>query len=160
MGTCYLRIAHSTAHSKQLLDLRAFSRITGMRRLCSIILCTAIGVASFQAYFSHVHRNRASDHVRESHMGQGLTLHTHMDAPANVGAHRAMQPSPSQETSDALFLPWTPAASPINILLAALPVESWSLNPPIQVAYYRTLPVRHAHDPPLVSSSAPRSPPA
>jgi len=131
-----------------------------MRRVYSIFLCTAIGVASFQAYFSHVHRNQASDHVAESHMGQGLTLHTHMDAPENAGAHRAMQPSHSQEKSDASFLPWTPVVSPISILLTALPVESWNLEPPIQVVYYRVLPVRHTHDPPLVSSSAPRSPPA
>ena len=131
-----------------------------MHRVCSIILCTAIGVASFQAYFSHVHRNQASDHVRESHMGQGLTLHTHMDAPENAEAHRAMQPSHRQEKSDALFLPWTPVASPINILLTAFPVESLGLEPPVQVVYYRVSPVRHTHDPPLVPSAAPRSPPA
>src|SRR3989338_3814731 len=127
-----------------------------MRRLCSTILCAAIGLASFQAYFSHVHRNQASNHVGESHMGQDLTLHAHhMETPDNAGAHRAMKPSHRQEKSVVVFLPWTPVASPFNILLSAAPVESWSLKPPILVAYYRALPVRHTHDPPLVSSSAP-----
>jgi len=130
-----------------------------MRRVCSTILCAAIGLGSFQACFSHVHRSQASDHVRESHMGQGLTLHTHMDAPRNAGARRAMQPSHCQGKNDALFLPWTPVISPINILWTARSVDSLSLEPPIQVAYYRVLPVRHTHDPPLIASFAPRSPP-
>lgn len=131
-----------------------------MRQCCSIILCAAIGAASVQAYFSHVHRDQASHHVRESHMDQGLMLHTHVDAPGNAAAYRAMPPSHQRGKNDAIFLPWTPVVSPINNLLPSLPVDSVSVEPPIQVVYYRVLPVRHTHDPPLISSFAPRSPPA
>src|SRR3990172_62655 len=120
-----------------------------MRRVGTVAVCITLLVVSFQASYSHLHFNETSDHVKEHHLAQGLTLHTHLDAPANAGHHSAMQPFHNQEKSDALFLQWTPVASPINALLTALPVESGISNLSIQVAYHRASPVCRSHDPPL-----------
>jgi len=135
--------------------------MTAMRRADTIVVCIALLVASFQASYSHIHFNKTSDHVRKSHFAQGLKLHTHLlVAPERVGHFPAIQSFPSHRENDAFFLPWAPEAAHFIFFLTSLPSEPGAFTPPDQGAYFLPFAVRHSHDPPLVSSSAPRSPPA
>lgn len=135
--------------------------MTVMRRADTIVVCIALLVASFQTSYSHIHFNKTSDHVRKSHLAQGLTLHTHLLVTPERGEHLpAIQSFPSHGENDAVFLPWAPEASHAIIFLTSLPSEPGAFTLPDQVVYFLPSAVRHSHDPPLVSSSAPRSPPA
>lgn len=131
-----------------------------MRRASTIAVSIALLVASFQASYSHLHLDLTSDHAREHHLAQGLSLHTHFDAaPGDSADLPAVGSLPSHEREDVLFLAWAPEAPQFDFFPIALPVEAKVLKPPDRVARFVLLPARHSHDPPFVFSAAPRSPP-
>ena len=132
-----------------------------MRRFCTIAATVALLASFFEAPFFHFHGDPASDHAKKHHLGQGLTLHTHLfAAPHRVVHFPAMQSSGGSGDDDAIFLAWTsdqPHSFSFSVFCL---VEATLLGLPDQVADFILLPASHSHDPPFVPSSAPRSPPA
>ena len=132
-----------------------------MPRFATIALCAALLIASFQASYTHLHVNNSTDHAKEHHLGQGLTFHTHVsDTTDGYDQLPRVQSEAGQEQNDSVFLTWAPKQPQTDYLLIALPGESTPLGTQDQGIYSPPSPDRHAHDPPLVSSSAPRAPPA
>lgn len=132
-----------------------------MPRVGTLTLCTALLVAFLQSPYFHIHHDNTSNHVRKQHSEHGLGIHTHIShAPAAHETIPAIQSIPAQAQNDAVFLPWVSKAPHNRFLLTALRAETQTVvRPAYEIAYSLASLARHAHDPPLVSSSAPRSPP-
>ena len=131
-----------------------------MRRVYSTVVGMALLVALFQAPYSHIHLNRTSDHAKEHHLSQGLTLHTHLLAARHGDLHLpAVTRSNGRGKDDAIFLAWAPALTHFDPIHVLSPLEPFVLILPDQLVDFLVFPVYHSHDPPFVLSSAPRSPP-
>lgn len=132
-----------------------------MRRFCTIAATVALLASFFEAPYFHLHGDRGGDHARKHHLGQGLTLHTHLFVPSDRAAHfPAMQSSAGSGDEDAIFLAWTSDPPDLFSFLAFCPLRTNLLSLPDQAPDFLLLPTYHSHDPPFVPSSAPRSPPA
>jgi hypothetical protein len=82
-----------------------------------------------------------------------------------VPYHRAdhsplIQSSAGSADGDAIFLAQTSGLTHSFSLLAFLPLETARPALPTSIRGFVLLPANHSHDPPFVSSSSPRSPPA
>ena len=136
------------------------ARIRTMRRISTALLCTALLVASFQASYSHFHLDPDTEHAKHDHAGQGLTLHTHL--PSNHDGFEGLpniQSRARYEYQDAVFLPWAAKVSHLSSFPTALVAEIAVFSASDPIAYFVAAVVQHSHDPPLLVSSAPRSPP-
>jgi len=132
-----------------------------MRRFWTIAATVAVLTSFFEAPYFHLHGDQASDHARKNHLGQGLTAHTHLFLPQHRAGHSpVLQSSTGKTDGDAIFLAQTSNPTHWFSLLAFLPLEATSLDLPDSVPDFLLFPACHSHDPPLVPSSAPRSPPA
>src|SRR3990170_3876517 len=131
-----------------------------MRRFCTLTATVALLASFLQAPYFHLHGDRASDHARKNHLGQGLTLHTHLFVLPHRAVHFPAIQLLAGRGNDAIFLAWTSVQPHLLSLSVFCPLETTLLGLPDQVADFILLPASHSHDPPFVSSSAPRSPPA
>lgn len=140
---------------------RGFSRIVAMRHFCTIAAAVALLTSFFEASYFHLHRNRASDHAKTHHLGQGLTPHAHLFMPLHrPGPFLVMESSAGSGDADAIYLVQTSTQPQLFSFLVVCPQETTRVAPPDPGADFLRLPPSHSHDPPFVPSSAPRSPPA
>ena len=132
-----------------------------MSRLCTIAATVALLASFFEAPYFHLHADWTSDHARKNHLGQGLTVHTHLFVPQHRAVHSpVIQFLPGSADSDAIFLAQSTSVTHLFSFLAFLPLETNRPALPDSVPDFILLPTYHSHDPPFVPSSAPRSPPA
>jgi hypothetical protein len=131
-----------------------------MRLTGTLLLCSALLMTFLQASHSHLHLNSGTDHAEHHHLGQAQTIHTHVPVPSGwFEQFEGLRLESSHEQDSTAFLPWTASASHEYSLLMALPAESTVLGLREQVQYIHPGSIHRSHDPPLVFSSAPRSPP-
>ena len=146
--------------TNHLIRACGFCRIAAMYRACAIGLSIALLGVSFQASYFHFHPNRASDHVEEHHLAQGLTIHTHLLIASHGAEHSAADRYlTAQEQDDAIFLAWSANRSHFYFSLTSIASKPNVAIPPDHGVIIPTGPMTRYHDPPLVLSTAPRSPP-
>ncbi|MBI4464712.1 MAG: hypothetical protein HY647_08425 [Acidobacteria bacterium] len=130
-----------------------------MRPICTIAVSVALLTSFLQAPYFHLHGDQASDHAKDHHLAQALTFHAHWFTTAH-----GSEPIPNierlaAEEDQAVFVAWTPDRQHLFSSLIFFSLEATALVLPTPVADYRHFDLLHSHDPPLVLSSAPRSPP-
>jgi len=131
-----------------------------VRSSIAIQVLLALGPAAFWAPFLHLHRHENSDHFARAHRAQTLVTHTHFPTcrPGDQ-PHSSLATDAAQEDADAIFLDWFQANPQPAPSLEFVPAETTVVPAPEQTAVWIEVPVHRSHDPPLILSFGPRSPP-
>ena len=112
----------------------------------------------FWAPFLHRHEN--TDHFATAHRARTLATHTHFPVfrPGNQ-PFRSLTISASPDEADAVFLNWFQANPRAAPSLDFVPAETAVVPAPGHTVARIQAPVHRSHDPPLILSFSPRSPP-
>ena len=129
-----------------------------MRRYVSIQVLLALVPAVFSAPFLHLHGHEDTDHFLEAHSRQALVAHPHLSTSGY--AHGPSVAISACEDEDAVSLDWFQGGPhPVPSLEFVL-VETTVIPVPEPTAFWTEVPTHRSHDPPLIVSLSPRSPPA
>lgn len=132
-----------------------------MRRSVALSIILALLFALLRAPFFHLHGGRDHGPHEPGHDNLALTFHAHL---------KLLSTSPNHPGGTSVDVPHSElSVQPVNILLLkqetspSLPIQAEQLaffSPlvPVDLTIYELTP--RTHDPPLVHSSIPRSPPA
>ena len=134
-----------------------------VRRLLAALLALAVPVGAVYAPLIHAHRD---DH-HDSHHG-ARTVHAHFSGHGGAhhshgdSGHLAQGPEIEAEFDPDLVIrvEFFVADQPHVLIPVALQPIGFTLAAPLDSALRRPPLVSHAHDPPPVSRSSPRAPPA
>src|SRR5512139_2358549 len=112
----------------------------------------------FSAPFFHLHGHEESDHFLQTHLRQNLVSHPHLSTCGGDHGGRAGIASCADE--DAVFLDWIQGGAQPGPILEFVLVETAVIRAPVPIAFWTEIPTHCSHDPPLIVSLSPRSPPA
>jgi len=131
-----------------------------VRPSIAIQVLLALGPAAFWAPFLHLHRHENTVHFAKAHRAQTLVTHTHFPTcRSGDWPDRTLATSAAGEDADAIFLNWFQAKPHPAPGLDFVPAETTIVPAPEQTAAWIGVPVHRSHDPPLILSFSPRSPP-
>ena len=131
-----------------------------VRRFIAIQVLLTLAPAVFSAPFQHLHGHEDTDHFVKAHRAQALVTHTHLSTGACRGGHSGtVVVTASPDDDDSVSVDWfQDNPHPAPSLEFAL-VEILVLPAPEPAACWADVPIHRSHDPPLISSFRPRSPP-
>jgi hypothetical protein len=129
-----------------------------VRRYISIQVLLALVPAVFSAPFLHLHGHADTDHFLEAHSRRALVTHPHFSTSGHAhGPSAAVSPC---EDEDVVPLDWFQGGPQPAPNLEFVLVETTVVPVPEPTASWLEVPTHRSHDPPLIVSLSPRSPPA
>jgi hypothetical protein len=132
-----------------------------MRRYVSIVTLLALAPAVFSAAFLHTHGHQTSGHFMRAHSAQALVTHTHFSTCGCGHGHGGnVTMITDHDDDDEIPLSWFQDNPQPVPHLEFVVVETAIIQAPEPTASWIEVPTHRSHDPPLIVSLSPRSPPA